>query len=52
MAKKSKLSREEIMLIIGIALILIGLVGIGKLISVLLILFGAYLIYEGLRKKK
>ena len=50
MAGKNKTGKKELWLIIGIVLILIGLIGIGKLISILLVIFGGYLIYEGLKK--
>ena len=47
---KNKVSNKELRLIIGGVLLLIGLFGFRDIISVLLIIFGGYLIYEGLKK--
>lgn len=49
MAKK-KLTGKEIRLLIGIVLLLIGIFGISNLLSLLLIIAGGYLVYEGLKK--
>ncbi len=49
MAKK-KVSGRELRLLIGIVLVLIGLFGISNLISILLVIFGAYLIWDGVKK--
>ena len=46
-----KMGNKEFKLIAGIVLLLIGLMGIGKLLSILLVIFGGYLVYEGLKKK-
>ena len=48
---KSKVSGRELRLLIGVVLLLIGLFGIGNMISVLLIIAGGYLVYEGLKKR-
>ena len=49
MAQK-KFNSNEMRLIVGGVLILVGLLGLGNIISILLIIFGGYLIYEGLKK--
>lgn len=50
--KKTKgMNDKEFKIIAGIVLILIALIGIGDVITVLLFLLGAYLIYEGLKKR-
>ena len=47
---KQKMNKE-FKIIAGIVLLLMAFVGINKIITVLLVLLGAYLIYEGLKKK-
>ena len=49
MVKKRKLGGKEIRLLIGIVLLLIGVFGISNLVSLLLIIAGGYLIYEGFK---
>ena len=49
MAKKIK--NKEVWIIIGIVLLLIGIIGFRDLISILLIVIGGYLIWNGVRKK-
>lgn len=41
---------KEFKIIAGIVLLLMAFVGISKIITVLLVLLGAYLIYQGLKK--
>lgn len=47
---KQKMNKE-FKIIAGIVLLLMAFVGISKIITVLLVLLGAYLIYSGLKKK-
>lgn len=44
---------KEIKILIGIVLLLMGfgVISLGKILSVLMVIFGAYLIYSGLKKK-
>jgi uncharacterized membrane protein len=53
MAKKNKNGfSKEFLILAGVVLLLIALIGIGKIVTVLLVLLGAYLIYQGIRKKR
>ncbi|MEK6841639.1 MAG: hypothetical protein AABX91_00615 [Nanoarchaeota archaeon] len=47
---KQKMNKE-FKILAGIVLLLMAFVGISKIITVLLVLLGAYLIYSGLKKK-
>ena len=49
---KKKTSNKYLKITLGIIFILIGLLTLGNLISILLVIFGAYLVYESLKKKK
>lgn len=42
---------KEFKIIAGVVLLFMAFVGISKIVTFLLILLGAYLIYEGLKKK-
>jgi len=48
MAKKGL--SKELKIILGIALILMALLGIGTIVTILLVILGGYLIYSGLKK--
>ena len=51
MAKKKKsMSEKEFKLLAGIVLILIALIGVSQVLTILLVLIGAWLVYEALRK--
>ena len=47
---KQKMNKE-FKIIAGIVLLLMAFVGISKIVTALLVLLGAYLIYQGLKKK-
>ena len=49
---KDKFGNRELMIVIGIVLIIVGLSGFSNLISLLLILIGAYILYDILKKKR
>lgn len=51
MAKNKSGLNKEFKIIAGIVLLLMAFVGISKILTVLLIVLGAYLIYEGLKKR-
>ncbi len=42
---------KEFMIIAGVVLLLVALIGVGRIVTILLVLLGAYLIYQGLKKK-
>ena len=42
---------KEFKIIAGIVLLLMAFVGISRIVTVILILLGAYLIYQGVKKK-
>jgi len=48
MAKKS--NDKKLNMLLGLALIIAAIVGIGKIIEILVILLGVYFIYQGLKK--
>ncbi len=51
MAKNKNGFSKEFLILAGAVLLLIALIGIGRIVTILLVLLGAYLIYSGIRKK-
>jgi predicted DNA repair protein MutK len=51
MAKNKGGFSREFLILAGAVLLLIAFVGIGKILTLLLVLLGAYLIYQGVKKK-
>ncbi len=50
MTKNNKLTGKEVRILIGIILLVIGILNAISFWNLLLIVFGGYLIYEGLKK--
>jgi len=51
MAKNKTGLSKEFKILAGIILLLAAFIGIGKVVTVILVLLGVYLLYEGLRKR-
>lgn len=49
MAKK-KSDEKKLNVLLGLALIIVALIGIGKIITVLLILLGIYFVWQGVKR--
>lgn len=43
---------KEFRILIGLILLLIAIFGVGRILTLILAICGAYLIYSGVRKKK
>jgi len=50
MANKKRSKNQNLLIALGIALLLVAILGLGTIVKILLVVLGIYFLYKGLKK--